>query len=97
MTEQESYASVWDAICDSPGEASVMKLKSELLMVLQNRVKSCSGKEEAAAFLGITKPRLTELVQGKIDRFTLEQLAQLVVAAGLDVEIQVKPRLPEGH
>ncbi len=29
--------------------------------------------------------------------FTLEQLAQLVVAAGLDVEIQVKPRLPEGH
>ncbi|MBI6557480.1 XRE family transcriptional regulator [Pseudomonas sp. LY-1] len=96
MTEQESYASVWDAICDSPGEATVMKLKSKLLIVLQNRVKSCSGKE-AAAFLGITKPRLTELVQGKIDRFTLEQLAQLVVAAGLDVEIQVKPRLPEGH
>ncbi|WP_065869880.1 helix-turn-helix domain-containing protein [Pseudomonas sp. 25 E 4] len=97
MTEQESYASVWDAICDSPGEATVMRLKSELLMTLQLHVKNCLVKQEEAAFLGITRPRLAELLQGKIDLFTFEQLAHLAVAAGLDVEIQIKPRLPEGH
>ncbi|MDG2965640.1 XRE family transcriptional regulator [Pseudomonas extremaustralis] len=93
MTEQESYASVWDAICDSPGEATVMKLKSKLLMGLQTYVKSCSGEEDAATFLAITKPRLAELLHGKIDRFTFEQLAHLAVAAGLDVDIQVEHRL----
>lgn len=90
MTEQESYISVWDAICDSPGEATVMKLKSKLLMVLQARVKSFSGEEEAVTFLGITKLRLSDLIEGKIDRFTFEQLIQLAVTAGVELDLQVK-------
>jgi predicted XRE-type DNA-binding protein len=55
---------VFDALADTPGEAANMKAQADLLNLLVDRVKSSGLPQEAAAVrLGITRPRLNDLMR----------------------------------
>ncbi len=87
----EQFDSVWDAIEDTPQESENMRLRSRLMMALAERIKNEAWtQKQAAARLGITQPRISDLVRGKIDLFSLDSLVNMVVAAGLHVEMTVK-------
>ncbi len=88
--EVESYESVWDAICDTPAQAANMKARSDLLAALSDLVKSWGlTQDQAAARLGITRPRLNDLVRGKLSKFSLDALVNLTSAAGMTPEIKI--------
>ncbi len=87
---QETYASVWDAIEDTPAEAENMKLRAKLMMALEQHIVSSGWTQaEAARRLGVTQPRISDLKRGKIDLFALDGLVTMAVAAGLSVEMTV--------
>jgi predicted XRE-type DNA-binding protein len=89
MSDQR-FASVWDAIADMPGEAEDMKLRSPLMMTLKNRIASTElSKEQAAKLFRVTQPRITELMRGKIHRFSLDALVCMAAAAELRIEVRV--------
>ncbi|MEZ5740766.1 MAG: XRE family transcriptional regulator [Burkholderiaceae bacterium] len=89
MSEQR-FASVWDAIEDSPEQALNMRLRSTLMIALKARIERAGlNQTEAAALLGVTQPRISDLVRGKISVFGLESLLSMASAAGLEVAIQV--------
>ena len=76
------FASVWDVIEEPAAEAATIRLRSEVMMAVQEVVASwgvVSG--EAARRLGITQQRLNELLRGRIDRFSLDALAVLATRA----------------
>ena len=57
MSKQRQFASVWDAIEDTPRQAASMRARSELLMALQEWVKFKNKTQvEAAKILGVTHP-----------------------------------------
>jgi len=86
----ESFASVWDAIEDTPTEAQNMKLRSALMMALEKHIRAQDWTQvEAAHRLGVTQPRVSDLLRGKINLFGLDTLVNMAVAAGLHVEIRV--------
>ncbi len=86
----EAFESVWDAIEDTTGEAENMKLRSTLMMALERQIKDKGWTQaEAARKLGVTQPRVSDLLRGKINLFGLDTLVNMVVAAGLHVEMQV--------
>ncbi|WP_284776750.1 XRE family transcriptional regulator [Agrobacterium sp. lyk4-40-TYG-31] len=86
----ESFGSVWDAIEDTTGEAENMKLRSTLMMALERQIKEKGWTQaEAARKLGVTQPRVSDLLRGKINLFGLDTLVNMVAAAGLHVEMQV--------
>lgn len=86
----ESFASVWDAIEDTPAEAENMKLRSTLMMALDLHIRTKGWTQaDAARQLGITQPRVSDLMRGKINLFALDTLVNMVVAAGLHVEMRV--------
>ncbi len=88
--ETETYASVWDAIEDTPGEAENMKLRSLLMMALEQHICAKGWAQgEAARRLGVTQPRISDLLRGKISLFSLDTLVNMAVAAGLHVEMHV--------
>lgn len=88
--ETETFDSVFDALADTPAEAANMKARSELLSVLNRQIKSWNLPQEAAAArLGITRPRLNDLLRGKLGKFSLDALVNLATAAGLVLEIRV--------
>ena len=89
MKKQRS-ASVWDAIEDTPEEARNMKLRSVLMTALKNRITRVEmSQAQAAVLFGVTQPRVSDLVRGKINLFGLDALVNMATAAGLHVEMRV--------
>lgn len=86
------YNDVWSAIENTPGEAANLRLRSELMIALKEFVKQQRlSSEDAAKRLGVTLPRFSELMQGKINRFEIDALVSMVALAGLHVEMTVVP------
>lgn len=86
-----TYASVWDAIEDTPAEATMMRMRSEVMTVLKERIEAQGWTQaEAAQVMGVTQPRVADLTRGKIERFDLEALVAIATAAGLAVEVRVR-------
>ena len=88
--ETETFDNVFDALADTPAEAANMKARAELLSAVKGRVQSWKLPQEAAAArLGITRPRLNDLMRGKLAKFSLDALVNLTAAAGFALEIKV--------
>lgn len=89
MTDQR-FASVWDAIEDTPEQAENMKLRATLMTALKDRIaQSGISQTQAAELFGVTQPRVSDLVRGKINLFGLDALVNMATAAGLHVELRV--------
>ncbi|BAO84477.1 uncharacterized conserved small protein [Serpentinimonas maccroryi] len=87
---KQRFASVWEAIEDTPEEAENMKLRSVLMMALQNHLsRSQMSQAQAAKLFGVTQPRISDLMRGKIGLFGLDALVNMATAAGLQVELRV--------
>ncbi|MBP7064891.1 XRE family transcriptional regulator [Ferrovibrio sp.] len=87
----ETFSSVWDALEDTAGAAENMKLRSALMMALEQRIRAKGWTQtEAARRLGVTQPRVSDLLRGKINLFALDTLVNMAAAAGLHVEIRVQ-------
>ncbi|MEB2498724.1 helix-turn-helix domain-containing protein [Burkholderia cenocepacia] len=90
MTD-ERYANVWDAIEREPAEAANMKLRSKLMIALKQRIARLElSQAEAAKQLGVTQPRVSDLMRGKINLFGLDALVNMASAVGLRVDLQVR-------
>ncbi len=86
----KQFASVWDAIEDTPEEAENMKLRSGLMIALKEHLTRAGlNQSEAAKLFGITQPRVSDLMRGKIGLFGLDALVNMAVAAGLHVEMRI--------
>ena len=86
----ERFACVWDAIEDTPEEAEIMRLRSTLMIALKDRITgSGMTQAEAAKLFGITQPRVSDLMRGKINLFALDTLVKMARTAGLRIEMRV--------
>ena len=93
MNKERRFASVWDAIEPSAAEAASMKVRSEVMMAVRKSVDRWELTQAAAAKrLGITQPRLNDLLRGRIDRFSLDALVDIAVRAGLLVYVRTVRR-----
>lgn len=90
----ESFRSVWDALEDDPLVARAMERRSNLLMLVQDKIeKGKWSQPEVAKMLGISQPRVSDLVRGKLSKFSLEMLLGFLERMGEEVRIEVgKPR-----
>lgn len=87
---KQRHASVWEAIEDTPAEVENMKLRSELMMALKKHItRTEMSQAQAAKLFGVTQPRVSDLVRGKINLFGLDALVNMAAAAGLHVEMRV--------
>lgn len=88
--EAQTFSDVFDAIADTPAEAANMKARADLLTALVTRVEAWNVPHEVAARrLGVTRPRLNDLLRGKLGKFSLDALVGLATGAGLTLEIRI--------
>lgn len=84
MSKEQRFASVWDAIEDTPQQAASMRARSDLMMALQKWARDSGNTQaESARMFGITQPRMSDLMRGKIALFSLESLMDMATVAGL--------------
>jgi predicted XRE-type DNA-binding protein len=92
MTDEpvQTLASVWDAVAETSEEAANMRLRSALAIAVRGVVEGWQMTQaEAARRLGVTQPRLNDLLRGRLDRFSLDALVGLAEHAGLAVRMEI--------
>ena len=89
-----TYPSVWDAITDTPQETASMKARSKLMMALSDTISQRQLRQkDAAELFGVTQPRISDLLRGKIHLFSLAMLMDMASTAGMSPEVSVtQPR-----
>lgn len=91
MSKPESYASVWDAIADTPGQAANLRARADLMRQITAFVtKQGWTQAEAAAQCGVTQPRINDLLRGRVSRFSLDALVNIATALGFRVRVNLE-------
>jgi predicted XRE-type DNA-binding protein len=71
-------------------EATNLKLRSDLMIRLSKLIAARGlTQAQAATLFGVTQPRISDLVRGKIDRFSIDTLIAMLGHAGVGVQIVV--------
>lgn len=87
------FSDVFEALANSPEEAVAMRAQNDLMVATVAEVESWKlTQREAARRLGITQPRLNQLLKGKLALFSVDALVELAVRAGLEVRVTVHGR-----
>lgn len=89
MTKKR-FSSVWDAIEPSASEATSMKARADMMFAIRETVATWSGTQTAAARkLGLTQPRMNDLIRGRISKFSLDTLIDIASRAGIRVRVEI--------
>jgi len=74
-----------------PEQAHNLLLRADLAIRIERFVKQSGLTQQAAArALGVTQPRLNQLLKGKIELFSLDALVNMATNAGMRVELRVR-------
>ena len=91
--KRKRFSSVWDAIENSAIDAASMKLRAEIASEVIERVRGRKlTQAKAAELLGVTQPRISDLMRGRLDLFSLDSLVVLADRAGLKTRLVVRPK-----
>jgi predicted XRE-type DNA-binding protein len=86
----QRFESVWDAIEDTPAQAENMKVRSALMIALKERIETEGlSQANAAKLFGVTQPRISDLLRGKVTLFSIDTLINMLATAGLHVELHI--------
>jgi predicted XRE-type DNA-binding protein len=92
MTKKR-FASVWDAIEDSAPEAASMRLRAELANEIIERLRARKlTQAKAAELIGVTQPRVSDLMRGRLNLFSLDSLVDIADRIGLRTRVVVSPK-----
>lgn len=73
-------------------DAEELRAKAELVIQIIQVIEERGLKQvEAAAIMGVDQAKVSQLVRGKLDGFSMERLYRFLNALGMDVEILVRP------
>ena len=82
----------------SGDEAESLKLRAELMVNLQKVITARGLKQaETAELLGVTQPRVSDLMRGRIDLFSIDKLIDMLARFGIRVKLELRPRLRQVH
>lgn len=86
-----TYASVWDAIADTPEQAANLRARAELMRQIAELIQAQGWKQvEAAERCGVTQPRINDLLRGRVSRFSLDALVNIATALGRRVSLELE-------
>jgi predicted XRE-type DNA-binding protein len=87
----KTYASVWDAIADTPEQAANLRARAELMQQIAELIQAKGWKQvDAAERCGVTQPRINDLLRGRVSRFSLDALVNIATALGRRVSFELE-------
>lgn len=87
---QESSGNVFIDLGFSPEEAAILSMRAALMVELGQVIKERGWTQTAAASaLGVSQSRISDLMRGKWDKFSLDMLITLATKAGRKVELKL--------
>ena len=92
MKLTRSSGNVFRDLGFSPDEAEYLKVRAELMANLQKVITARGLKQaEAAELLGVTQPRISDLMRGRIDLFSIDTLIDMLARLGVRAKLAFQP------
>ena len=83
---QQSTGNVFQDLGFPPEEAENLKVRADLMIQISKLIRSRRlTQARAAALFGVTQPRVSDLVRGKIERFSIDTLVAMLGHAGVQI------------
>jgi len=90
---RRSSGNVFRDLGFSAEEAANLTLRADLMVALSKVIKARRlTQAKAAALFGVTQPRVSDLIRGKINRFSVDTLVAMLGHAGARVKLVVRPK-----
>lgn len=90
ITITDSSGNVFLDLGFPPAEAEVMKLRADVMIRLEQHLRAQGWTQaETARRLGVTQPRISRLLKGKWEDFSLDMLLTLAARAGLHPSVNL--------
>jgi len=90
--EQLKYSNIFEAITDDVVEAADLQFRADLMLILREYFRSREADQaEIGAKLGIPQPRVSELMTGKIDKFSSDKLVGFLASLGIRIRLVMLP------
>lgn len=87
---RRSSGNVFQDLGFAPEEAENLRVRAELMIAVGELIHERGlTQTEAAELFGVSQPRVSDLVRGKIDRFSVDTLIEMLGAAGVTVQVTV--------
>lgn len=91
--QDQAYASVWEALSDTPAEAANLRVWSELMQQLAALIQERSWtRAEVAQYSDIDQFHAHDLLHGSVSRFSLDALIDIAAKLGQQVRVRLEPR-----
>lgn len=94
VTTISTSGNVFEDLGFNPEEATLLRVKSQLLAALTDYTNRFATQREAAHALDVKQPRISEIVTGKLSAFSTNLLIRLCERAGIEVNVAPELRLP---
>ena len=92
MSTTEDFANVWDALAGSKEEAASLRARAQLMREITEVVAAAGWTQtEAGRRCGLTQPRVSDLMRGRVSRVSLDALVDIATKLGLRVTLAVTP------
>lgn len=95
----KSYSSPFELVSDDADEISNLELKANMMIAIRSLIEGKGwSQSDAAKELGVSQPRISNLKNGKIDKFSVDMLMELLVKLGFRFEFNytaIKDSLPK--
>jgi len=89
----QGSSNVFEDLGFAPEEALNLKIRADLMLNIRRFTQSQGWtQKQAALFFGETQPRISDLINGDIERFSIDKLIIMLAKAGMDVKFEVKLR-----
>ncbi len=83
-------ANVFEDLDFAPEEALNLKIRADLMLNIKQFIQSQGWtQKQAALFFGETQPRISDLMNGDIERFSIDKLVMMLAHAGMNVRVEV--------
>ena len=93
MTKARRYTNAFEAVGFPPIEAEHLRIRADLMTEVERLIEARGlTQAEAAKALQVSQPRISDLMRGKIDRFSIDTLVEMLSRAGADVTVKVRRR-----
>jgi len=88
-----SWGNVFEDVGFPPDEARSLQLRTDLMIEIERVMKRRKlTQAKAAKVFGVTQPRISDLIRGKIELFSVDMLMTMLFRAGIEVGLTLQPR-----
>lgn len=88
MSVEDRAGNIWDLISETPGEAENLRARAKFMSRINDRLEGYGwSQKDTAEHLDLTQPRVSDLLTGKISKFSLDALVNIGAKVGVYIQV----------